>query len=105
MIEKTIEQITETELDTEKKIYTLERRWNLRLKAEKITNIKKLKYHKLTIRQKMQIQKNERIEIINNEIQKMKKDTDKKIKTLEESNIEKREEILDLIKNKLKDLS
>ncbi|MBW6461459.1 MAG: hypothetical protein K0B07_00195 [DPANN group archaeon] len=97
MIERTIEKITETENKMEKNITLLEKSWNLRLKSEKITNIKKLKEHKKTVKTKIEIEKAERLKLVENEIHAMNKETDKNIRLLEENYKDKKKELLTFI--------
>lgn len=101
MIERTIEKITETETKIEKGIDHLEKQWNIKLKSEKITNLKKLKEHKKTIKKQMEIQKSERLKLIDKEIKEMNKETDKEIKKLENTCTNKQNKILTLIQKKL----
>ncbi len=102
MIERTIEKITKTEIKMEKNIISLEKRWDLKLKSEKITNLQKLKEHKKTVKNKMEIQKAERLKLIEKEIQTMDKDTDKNIRQLEKTCKDIKKEILTII---VKDLN
>ena len=97
MIERTIEKITDTERKIEKDISRLEKRWDLKLKSEKITNLQKLKEHKRTVKKKIEIQKAERLRFIEKEIQDMDKETDKNMRQLEETYNDKKEEMLTLI--------
>ncbi|MCK5593879.1 MAG: hypothetical protein KAI18_01415 [Candidatus Aenigmarchaeota archaeon] len=97
MIERTIEKITDTERKIEKDISRLEKRWDLKLKSEKITNLQKLKEHKRTVKKKMEIQKTERLKFIEKEILDMDKETDKNIRQLEERYKDKKKEMLTLI--------
>ena len=101
MIERTIEKITDTEKKIEKDMTRLEKRWDLKLKSEKITNLQKLKEHKRTVKKKIELQRSERLRFIEKEIQDMNKETDKNIRQLEETYNGKKKEILTLIKKDL----
>lgn len=101
MIERTIEKITDTEKKIEKDITRLEKRWDLKLKSEKITNLQKLKEHKRTVKKKIEIQRSERLRFIEKDIQDMDKETDKNIRHLKETYNGKKKEMLTLIKKDL----
>lgn len=97
MIERTIEKISETEKKTEKDLEHLKKRWDLKLKAEKIMNIRKLKEYKRDLTKKMEIKKQERIHIIEKEIHKMEKETDRHLKDMENICAEKNKDMLDMV--------
>lgn len=97
MIERTIKKISETEKKTEKDLEHLKKRWDLKLKAEKIMNIRKLKEFKRGLAKKMEIKKQEQIHIIEKEIHKMEKETDRHLKDMENSCAGKKENMLDMV--------
>ncbi len=102
MIERTIEKITETEKKTEKDLEHLDKRWNLKLRAEKAMNIRRLKDYRKDIAKRMEIRKEENIHIVNKEIRKMEKDTERHLKDMESACSEKKDDIFEMIAKSLK---
>ncbi len=103
MIERTIEKIAKAEKKTERDLEHLEKRWNLKLKAEKAMNIQRLKDYRKDINQKMNIQKEEKARMVDKEIRKMEKETENQLKYVEKTCEEKRKELLKIIVDDLKD--
>ncbi|MCK5234854.1 MAG: hypothetical protein KAI51_02650 [Candidatus Aenigmarchaeota archaeon] len=102
MIEKTIEKIAETEKKTEKDLEHLDKRWSLKLRAEKAINISRLKDYRKDIAKKMEIKKEEHIHIIDKEIMKMEKDTERHLRDMENACAQKKDDILEIIAKNLK---
>ncbi|MCK4808738.1 MAG: hypothetical protein KAS90_03895 [Candidatus Aenigmarchaeota archaeon] len=102
MIERTIEKIAETEKKTEKDLEHLDKRWSLKLRAEKAMNIRRLKDHRKDTAKKMDIRKEENMHIVDKEIRKMEKDTERHLKDMENACSEKKDYILKIIAKSLK---
>ncbi|MCK4927329.1 MAG: hypothetical protein KAS11_02605 [Candidatus Aenigmarchaeota archaeon] len=102
MIERTIEKIAETEKKTEKDLEHLDKRWSLKLRAEKAMNIRRLKDYRKDIAKIMEIRKEENMHIVNKEIRKMEKDTERHLKDMESACSEKKDYILKIITKNLK---